>query len=60
MNAHRIETTFAENGKITLDNLPFVRGDAVEIIILESPRRPHPDSNSYPLEGKVCQYDDPH
>ncbi len=59
MNAHRIETTFAENGKITLDNLPFVRGDAVEIIILESPRRRHPDSNLYPLEGKVCRYDDP-
>ena len=57
MNAHRIETTFTENGTITLHNLPFQAGDTVEVIILER-RPPHPESNPYPLRGTVYSYDD--
>ena len=34
MNAHRIETALTENGKLSLQNLPFKKGDEVEIIIL--------------------------
>ncbi len=68
MNAYRIETTLTENGTVTLQGLPFSAGDAVEIIVLEvgSPREGartlatrHPNSNPYPLRGKVIRYDEP-
>lgn len=67
MNAHRIETTLTENGTLTLRDLPFQEGDAVEVIILkrrilrqdEVPTS-HSDSNPYPLCGKQpYYYDDP-
>lgn len=50
MVAHREETTLSEDGVITLRDLPFRRGDAVEVIVLRSPSssatRPR-----YPLRG---------
>jgi hypothetical protein len=58
MNAHRIETALTENGKLLLQNLPFKKGDRVEIIILE--RNPsQTTSDSYPLKKTVIRYDDP-
>lgn len=58
MNAHRIETALTENGKLSLQNLPFKKGDEVEIIILEkSPSLT--SSNLHPLKGTVTRYDDP-
>jgi hypothetical protein len=58
MNVHRIETSLTENGKLSLQNLPFKKGDEVEIIILErSPSKTN--SNSYSLRGTVIRYDDP-
>ncbi len=66
MNAHRIETILTENGTLTLRDLPFQKGDAIEVIILErrSLRQSeaptsHSESNPYPLRGKVIRYDDP-
>lgn len=35
MNAHRIKTVLTENGKLLLQNLPFKKGDEVEVIILK-------------------------
>jgi hypothetical protein len=61
MYAHRIEIILTENGKLTLQNLPFQQGDEVEIIILE--RRStslDSDSNPYPLRNKQpYRYEDP-
>jgi hypothetical protein len=75
MNAHKIETIFSEDGTLTLKELPFHAGDAVEVIILE--RSPSvsteesssqlenavlepPQSNLYPLRGTVhYSYEDP-
>jgi hypothetical protein len=34
MQAHRAETTLSEDGVITLRDLPFRRGEAVEVIVL--------------------------
>ena len=67
MNAHHVETVLTENGTLTLRDLPFQAGDAVEVIILErhklqpseAPTSPS-DSNPYPLRGKQpYYYDDP-
>ena len=59
MKAHRIETTLTENGTLTIKDLPFQAGDAVEIIIKEHPYHP-PESNPYPLRGKQpYSYNDP-
>ncbi len=58
MNAHRVETVLNQDGTLTLRDLPFQAGDAVEIIILA--RCPKPDAqNRYPLRGTVVRYDDP-
>ena len=74
MNAHRIETALTENGKLSLQNLPFrkrcdtarvsaakeraPRGDEVEVIILERSSS-KTTPDSYPLRGTVIRYDDP-
>ena len=59
MKAHRIETKLTENGTVTIEDLPFRAGDAVEIIILERPSRTPDPNNPYPLRGTVIRYDDP-
>ncbi len=58
MNAHRIETALTENGKLSLQNLPFKKGDEVEIIILDRSSSKN-TTDSYPLRGTVIRYDDP-
>ena len=55
---HRIETTVATDGTLTLTNLPFHAGDAVEVIIV--PRTSaSAEQTAYPLRGKVIHYDNP-
>jgi hypothetical protein len=59
MKAHRIATKFTETGTVTLKDLPFQAGEAVEIIILERPYQVS-QSNPYPLQGKQpYSYEDP-
>ena len=58
MNAHRIETSLAENGKLSLQNLPFKKGDEVEIIILDRSSS-KTVSSSDSLKGTVIRYDEP-
>lgn len=54
--AHRTETILTEDGKLSLDQLPFLAGQAVEVIIL-STLGPVPANQS--LRGSVLQYDQP-
>jgi hypothetical protein len=58
MQAYRIETTLTQGGQLTLSNLPFQKGETVEIIILRqsitSSRK-----NEYPLRGTLLNYEDP-
>ena len=58
MLAHRIETTVPEDGKLTLESLPFAPGEPVEIIVLSS-RRQEADPNPYPLRGTPLRYAQP-
>jgi len=50
MQAHRIEAILAEDGVITLRDMPFRRGDSVEVIVLQFPGSSDPASR-YSLRG---------
>ena len=54
MNAHRAETVVSSDRSVTLNNLPFEEGEAVEIIVLKAKRK-----NSFSLCGTVIKYDEP-
>ncbi len=54
--AHRIEAVLLEDGKLSLDHLPFRAGQAVEVIVLPI-ARPTPTGHS--LRGTVLRYDQP-
>jgi hypothetical protein len=58
MQAYRVETTVAQDGTLTLSNLPLRAGEAVEVIILVQPSamRGH---QRYPLRGMPVRYIDP-
>jgi hypothetical protein len=50
MQAHRAETTLSEDGVVTLRDIPFRRGESVEVIVL--PFSTAAVSGSpYPLRG---------
>ncbi len=51
MQSNRPETTVIEDGIITLRDVPFRRGDSVEVIILPFPV-PVGTVTRYPLRGK--------
>lgn len=50
MQAHRAETTLSEDGVITLRDIPFRRGESVEVIVLPFPAVAASGSR-YPLRG---------
>jgi hypothetical protein len=54
--AHRIEAVLSEDGKLSLDNLPFKAGQAVEVIVLPA-GCPAPPAHA--LRGTVLHYDQP-
>jgi len=50
MQAHRAETTLSEDGVITLRDIPFRRGESVEVIVLPFATAAASGSR-YPLRG---------
>ena len=50
MHAHRAETTLSEDGVITLRDIPFRRGESVEVIVLPFASAT-PSGSRYPLRG---------
>jgi hypothetical protein len=50
MQAHRAETTLSEDGVITLRDIPFRRGESVEVIVLPF-AGVAPSGSRYPLRG---------
>lgn len=59
MNAHKVEAVLRENGQLILENLPFKKGDAVEVIIIERSLG-ESESISYPLKNtQPYSYDEP-
>lgn len=58
MRAYRVEKVIAPDGTIQLEELPFLPGDIVEIIVLARKELDIEDFN-YPLAGTVTKYEDP-
>ena len=58
MQAYRVETTVAQDGTLTLSNLPLRAGEAIEVIILVQPSATR-DHQRYPLRGMPVRYIDP-
>ena len=56
MDTHWIETALIENGKLLLKNLPFKKGDEVEVIIVEKKQK---KSKLGSLKGTVIEYEEP-
>ena len=50
MQAHRAETTLSEDGTLTLRDIPFRRGESVEVIVLPFAAAAASGSR-YPLRG---------
>ena len=50
MQAHRTETTLSEDGVLTLHDIPFRRGESVEVIVLPF-STPAASSSLRPLRG---------
>ena len=57
METIRVEKIIQSNGTIVLENLPFMEGDTVEIIILKSDSKS--EEEPYPLRGTVYKYENP-
>lgn len=53
---HRIEAVLSEDGKLSLDHLPFRAGQAVEVIVLPVS---HTTTPSPALRGTVVRFDQP-
>ncbi len=58
LQAYRIETTLTKGGMLTLKNLPFQKGESVEIIILRQ-SIPLSRKDEYPLRGTLLNYINP-
>ena len=57
-NAYRVEAEVKENGTLTLDNLPFVAGEQVEVIVsLQAGTRAV--KPAYSLRGTPYKFDRP-
>jgi hypothetical protein len=55
--AHRTQAVLSEDGKLSLDHLPFRAGQAVEVIVVPVARPA--GAADHPLRGTVLRYDRP-
>ena len=54
--AHRVETVLSEDGKLSLEQLPFRAGQVVEVIVLPVVQ---PLAANQAMHGTVIRYDRP-
>lgn len=55
---YRARSQVAEDGSLTLENVPFAAGQEVEVILLAELEAAD-DQDRYPLRGTVLKYIDP-
>jgi hypothetical protein len=58
MSEYRVEAVLTEDQTLTIKDLPFRAGDAVEVIVLPRPRE-SAGKERYPLHGTPIRYDQP-
>ena len=58
MSTHHFETKLTEDGKLTLNDLPFHAGETVEVIVMSRSSKAKPD-HQYALRGKPVCYIEP-
>jgi hypothetical protein len=58
MRAYKVRGHAGEDGSLTVENLPFPAGEAVEVIVLSEARK-RKEQQRYPLRDTVIQYIDP-
>lgn len=58
MSTHHVETKLTEDGKLTLNDLPFHAGEAVEVIVMSRTTKT-PSVDRYPLRGKPVGFIEP-
>ena len=59
MQAHRTETVVSEDGVITLRDVPFARGESVEVIVLPFSTSATRPSTGLSLRGTPVSLKDP-
>lgn len=57
--AYTDEVTIGQNGVLTLKNLPFKKGESVEVIIIARTKTQPTDAERYPFWGKPITYPNP-
>lgn len=58
MQAYKVSSHVGEDGSLTVENIPFPAGEAVEVIVLAE-ARVRREQQRYPLRGTVIQYNHP-
>ncbi|GAK56592.1 hypothetical protein U27_03554 [Candidatus Vecturithrix granuli] len=58
MQAYVYELTMRKNRVLTLDNLPFMAGEHIEVILIQR-SNPQSENSRYPFWGKPLTYLDP-
>jgi hypothetical protein len=58
METYRAETLISKDGTLTVEGLPFRKGDKVEVVVRSSERKGN-GAERYPLRGKMIRYVDP-
>lgn len=57
MQEYRTKTTISKDGQLSLQGVPFRKGEKVEVIVLTRELKPH--GERYPLRGKPFIYHQP-
>ncbi len=58
MQSHRSIAVISENGSLTLEKLPFLAGELVEVVVV-SVKNQSPPGQLYPLRGTPIQFTAP-
>jgi hypothetical protein len=56
--AYRVHGQVSPDGTLRLENLPFMPGETVEVIVLAEERRAR-EQRRYPLRGSPLTYENP-
>jgi len=58
MGAYKTEAEVTEGGTVTLHDLPFPKGERVEVIVLQKITPQAASKDRYPLRGTAYRFED--